>query len=389
MTVPRSAPVAANGADALFTPVQLGPYTLKHRIVYAPLTRCRAFNNVPQPNAATYYGQRATEGGLIISEGTVISEQGRGYPCTPGLYTTEQVEAWKPIVEAVHAKGAIFFSQIWHTGRASHPDYQPNEELPVGPSAKAVGDGTQTFSLKTMQMEDYPVPRALDASEIPAIIDQYRVAAANAIAAGFDGVEIHGANGYLIDQFLKDNVNDRTDEWGGSIENRCRFALEVVKAVAGEIGANKTGLRLSPFGGFLDVSDSHPYALTTYLLEELAKLDLAYVHLVEPRTAGVDDVDPGRRTLAPFRAVYPGTLIVAGGYNRDDGAAAIESGRADLICYGRHFLSNPDLPLRFKLGAPLNKYDRATFYTQGEEGYLDYPFLEQSHPEWVKEHLKN
>eukprot|EP00887_Chlorella_sp_A99_P005008 scaffold4.g5008.t1 len=306
----------------------------------------------------------------------------------------EQVEAWQPITKAVHDKGATFFCQarrswehaslhhgcaparlLWHVGRASHPHYQPNEELPVSSSAIAVGNGSQCFSLKSMQLEDYPAPRALEKEEIPGIVEEFRVAARNAIAAGFDGVEVHGANGYLIDQ---DNVNHRTDEYGGPIENRCRFALEVVRAVVEEVGADRVGLRLSPFGSFLSATDSHPYALTTYLLEELNEFNLAYVHLVEPRTGGSVDVDPGAYSLDPFRKVYRGTVIAAGGYKRDDAATAVASGRADLVAFGRWFLANPDLPRRFQLGAPLNKYDRNTFYTQGEEGYVDYPVLEDT-----------
>lgn len=367
---------AAGAAAPLFQPYRLpSGKELQHRIVYAPLTRCRAFNNIPQPNAAVYYAQRASQGGLMISEGTVISDDGHGYPCTPGIYSEEQVTAWKPIVQAVHDKGAVFFCQIWHVGRASHPHYMPDERLPVSSTSKAVSG--QCFSLKAMQMVDHTEAKALTAEEIPAYVDKYRQAARNAIDAGFDGVEIHGANGYLIDQFLKSGINDRTDQYGGSIENRCRFALEVVKAVADEIGAEKTGIRLSPFGGFLDAFDHHPYASVVFLLEELNKFNLAYVHIVEPRVGGNDDrftMD----SIKPFRQVYKGTLIAAGGYNAANGGEAVRSGHTDLVCYGRHFIANPDLPRRFQLGAPLNKYNRATFYTQGEEGYTDYPFLEDT-----------
>lgn len=362
----------------LFRPYKLpGGQELQHRIVYAPLTRCRALNTIPQPNAAIYYAQRASEGGLIICEATVVTELGYGYPHTPGIHTEEQIEAWKPIVQSVHDKGGVFFCQLWHCGRASHPDYNPNGELPVSSSAIPITDGNQCFSLKAMAMVDYPVPRALDASEIPGIVDLYRQAARNALDAGFDGVEIHGGNGYLIDQFLKDICNHREDEYGGSIENRCRFALEIVKAVTDEIGARQVGIRLCPFGGFLDSTDSHPYALTTYLLEELSKFDLSYVHLIEPRIGGIVDLEYTPYTLAPFRQIYKGTLIVAGGHTKETGNAAINSGHGDLVAYGRTFLANPDLPKRFlRDPVPLNKYDRATFYSQGEEGYIDYPFLE-------------
>ncbi|KAI7840032.1 hypothetical protein COHA_006238 [Chlorella ohadii] len=400
MAVPNTA------AAPLFTPYTLpGGLQLQHRIVYAPLTRCRAFNNIPQPNAALYYSQRATPGGLMISEGTIISERGHGYPCTPGIYTEEQVAAWKPVVKAVKDKGAAFFCQIWHVGRASHPHYQPNEELPISASSLPITDDNKCFSLKTMQypfrpsldssfqqLEDYVAPRQLDASELPAIVDQYRQAARNAIDAGFDGVEIHGANGYLIDQFLKDGINNRSDAYGGSVENRCRFALEVVEAVVKEIGAEKTGIRLSPFGGFLSAQDSDPVGSISYLLEQLNKYNLAFVHCVEPRVAGSGDLpaDQVKDSLEPFRKasigvvfvhfflVYKGTFISAGGHTAASGGEAIASGAADLVCYGRHYLANPDLPRRFRLGAPLNKYDRNTFYSQGEEGYIDYPFLEES-----------
>lgn len=369
--------MASNGMAPLFKPYTLPDGTqLAHRIVYAPLTRCRSFGGVPQPNAALYYSQRATKGGLMISEGTIISDTGFGYPCTPGVFTSEHIEGWKPVVQAVHDKGATFYCQIWHVGRASHPHYQPNEEAPISSTTKPVSG--QCFSPKTMQMEDHTPARALFAEELPAIVDQYRQAARNAVDAGFDGVEVHGANGYLIDQFLKDGINDRTDAYGGPIENRCRFALEVMKAVCEEIGSKKAGIRLSPFGGFLDAEDSHPYAITTYLLEELNKLDLAFVHLVEPRVAGNADLESTPYSLDPFRKVYKGTLIAAGGFTADSGAEAISTDHCDLVCYGRNFLANPDMPRRFQLGAPLNKYDRNTFYTQGSEGYTDYPFLEDT-----------
>lgn len=236
-------------------------------------------------------------------------------------------------------------------------------------------------------MEDYIAPRPLEASELPAIVEEFRVAARNAIEAGFDGVEIHNANGYLLDSFLKDSANQRTDEYGGSIENRCRFPLMVAKAVVEEIGAERVGIRISPFGGFLDATDSHPYGLITYFLEELNKLGLAYVHLVEPRAGGNDDIPADKlagKSLDPFRKVWNGTFIAAGGYTPENAPDAIASGHTDLIAFGRWHLANPDFVKRVALGAPLNKYDRATFYTQGEEGYIDYPFVEDT--EWGKEH---
>ena len=237
-----------------------------------------------------------------------------------------------------------------------------------------------------MQMEDYPVPRALEKEELPAIVEQFRQAARNAIDAGFDGVEIHGANGYLLDQFMKDGINQRTDEYGGSIENRCRFPLEVAKAVCEEIGADRVGYRLSPFGGFLDAHDSDPYASVTYMIEELNKLGVAYVHCVEPRVKGNDDCEANPEfSLEPFRKCCKTTFIASGGYLPENGGQAVKNGDADLIAFGRWFLANPDFVLRAKVGAPLNKYDRSTFYTQGKEGYLDYPHLHDAFPEWVKD----
>lgn len=380
--------IAMASKEILYTPIKVGAMDLAHRIVYAPLTRCRSFNSIPQPIAAQYYSQRATEGGLMITEGTVISETGHGYPCTPGIYTQEMIDNWKPIVKSVHDKGAKFFMQIWHVGRASHPHYQPDEALPIAPSAVAINDGTQAFSLKTMGMVEYPVPRALDKSELPGIANDFRLAARNAIAAGFDGVEIHGANGYLLDNFLKEESNKRTDEYGGSVENRCRFLLEVVQAVVEEVGAERVGIRFSPFGGFMVAADADPYAVYLHLLEKLPK-DLAYVHFVEPRAGGNSDRDPGEYTLEPFKKAWSGTFMAAGGYTPDNSVSAIENG-VDLIAYGRWYLANPDFVKRVRLGAPLNKYDRSTFYSQGSEGYVDYPFIEDT--EWGKENaelLKN
>jgi len=361
----------------LFEPLKVGNMELQHRIVYAPLTRCRAIGTVPIPEMATYYGQRANPGGLIISEATCITPAAHGYPHTPGIYTQEQLEAWKPVVKAVKDKGGLFYCQLWHCGRASHQDYQADGGAPVSASDIPIGDPWTVYTLKGGPFP-YPAPRPLEVSEIRDIVQQYVQAAKNSIELGFDGVEIHGANGYLLDQFLKDGSNKRTDEYGGSIPNRARFHLEVVKAVCDAIGSEKVGLRLSPFNTFLDCIDSTPYDTNDYLLKELNKLKLAYVHLVEPRAAaGNEDVE-GLITdsLAPFKKVSEVPFIAAGGYKRDDGAEAVRSGHADMVCYGRIYLANPDLPKRFILNAPLNMYDRNTFYSQGIEGYLDYPFLE-------------
>eukprot|EP00889_Picochlorum_renovo_P006968 jgi/Picre1/33998/NNA_001475.t1 len=370
--------MSGSNCQELFQPLKVGSMDLAHRIVYAPLTRCRALTSVPVQMSVQYYSERATKGGLMITEGTIVSEHGFGYPCTPGIFTKEQVEGWKPIVKAVKEKGAFMFCQIWHCGRASHQHYQPNGETPISCSDVPI-KGQQCFSSKSMQMEDYPVPRALDKEELPKIAEQFRMAAKNAIEAGFDGVEIHGANGYLLDSFMKDGINNRTDEYGGSIENRCRFPLEVVQAVCDEIGAERVGYRLSPFGGFLDAHDSHPYASVSYMIEELNRFGLAYIHCLEPRVKGNTDqeADP-HFSLAPFRKICRTVFIASGGYVPQDAADAIGSGSADLVAFGRRYLANPDFVKRIKLGAPLNEYDRSTFYTQGAEGYIDYPFLEDT-----------
>ncbi|XP_027092485.1 putative 12-oxophytodienoate reductase 11 isoform X1 [Coffea arabica] len=358
----------------LLTPYKLGNFQLCHRIVLAPLTRMRSYDNIPQPHAILYYSQRATKGGLLIAEATVVSETGRGYPATPGIWTKEQVEAWKPIVDAVHAKGGIFFCQIWHAGRISNYSYQPNGQSPISSTDKQL-----TFKVQKNGVDDYkyPPPRRLRTEEIPEIVNEFRVAAINAIEAGFDGVEIHGAHGYIVEQFLKDQINDRTDEYGGSLENRCRFALEIVEAVSNAIGADRVGLRLSPFADYMESGDSNPAALGLYMAEALNKYGILYCHMVEPRMKTVGEKFECADTLLPMRNAFKGTFIVAGGYGREDGSEAVAKDNADLVAYGRLFLANPDLPKRFELNAPLNKYNRATFYIPDPVvGYTDYPFLE-------------
>ncbi|KAK8551129.1 hypothetical protein V6N13_119615 [Hibiscus sabdariffa] len=334
----------------LLTPYKLGQFHLSHRVVLAPLTRLRSYNNLPQPHAILYYSQRTTKGGLLIAEATDVSDTAQGYPNTPGIWTKEQVEAWKPIVDAVHAKGAL----------------QPNGQAPISSTDKPLTDITA-----------HSPPRRLQTDEIPQIVNDFRIAARNAIEAGFDGVEIHGAHGYLIDQFLKDQVNDRTDQYGGSLENRCRFALEIVEAIVNEIGADKVGIRLSPYTEYMESVDSNPEALGLYMVEALNKYGILYCHVVEPRINKVGEVSESAQSLVPMRKAFKGTFIAAGGYDREDGNNAVAENRADLIAYGRVFLANPDLPRRFELGAPLNKYDRNTFYTSDPVvGYTDYPFLE-------------
>ncbi|KAF5479440.1 hypothetical protein F2P56_000260 [Juglans regia] len=358
----------------LLTPYKLGKFDLSHRVVLAPLTRQRSYGNVPQPHAILYYSQRTSKGGLLIAEATGVSDTAQGYPETPGIWTKEQVEAWKPIVDAVHAKGGIFFCQIWHVGRVSNQGFQPNGQAPVSSTDKPLIPQVRANGIDVAQ---FSPPRRLRTDEIPQIVNDFRLAARNAIEAGFDGVEIHGAHGYLIDQFMKDGVNDRTDQYGGSLENRCRFALEVVEAVANEIGADRVGIRLSPFADYMESGDSNPKALGLYMAESLNKYGILYCHMVEPRMKTVWEKSKCPNSLMPMRKAFKGNFLVAGGYDREDGINAIAENRADLVVYGRLFLANPDLPKRFKLNAPLNKYDRETFYVLDPVvGYTDYPFLE-------------
>ncbi|KAH6823679.1 12-oxophytodienoate reductase 1 [Perilla frutescens var. hirtella] len=367
--------MAADGTNVpLLTPHKMGEFALSHRIVLAPLTRDRSYNNVPQPHAALYYSQRATKGGLLITEATGVSNTAQGYPDTPGIWTKEHVEAWKPIVDAVHEKGGVFFAQLWHVGRVSTYGYQPDGQPPISPTHKGLTPGLYGV--------EWSPPRQLTTDQIPPIVNDFRRAARNAIEAGFDGVEIHGANGYLIEQFLKDGVNDRTDEYGGSLEKRCRFALQVVEAVTNEIGSHRVGMRLSPHSDFNEAVDSDPDALGLYMANALNNFNILYLHIIEPRVVGgsdhVDDQEDEHMSckLLPMRKAFKNTFIAAGGYDRAKGNRAVAANCADLIAYGRLFLANPDLPTRYKLDAPLNKYDRNTFYTSDPVvGYTDYPFL--------------
>ncbi|KAK9069638.1 hypothetical protein SSX86_011542 [Deinandra increscens subsp. villosa] len=355
--------------NPLLTPYKMGTFSLSHRVVLAPLTRNRSYGNMPQPHAILYYSQRATEGGLLITEATGVSDTAQGYPETPGIWTKEQIEAWKPIVNAVHKKGGIFFCQIWHVGRVSSYAYQPNGEAPISSTDKGITPG--------LDGEYWSPPRRLRTEEIPALINDFRLAARNAIDAGFDGVEIHGANGYIIDQFLKDQVNDRTDHYGGTLENRCRLALEIVEAVANEIGGDKVGIRLSTFANYLECGDSNPEALGLYMANALNKYGILYLHVVEPRMVKHGSEGETPYSTLPMKKAFNGTFISAGGYKKDDGNKAVAGEKADLIAFGRLFLANPDLPKRFELHADLNKYNRSTFYIPDPVvGYTDYPFLE-------------
>ncbi|CAK9147323.1 unnamed protein product [Ilex paraguariensis] len=433
----------------LLTPYKMGKFNLSHRIVLAPLTRNRSYKNIPQPHAVLYYSQRTTEGGLLITEATGVSDTAQGYPETPGIWTKEQVEAWKPIVDSVHNKGGIFFCQIWHirlrnlvtwfntTQEDGEPSFegppgpmiekkyivkhgfQPNGQAPISCTDKGVTPGLygedwspprrlgideiphiiNDFKLAARNAieagfqpngqapisctdkgvtpglygEDWSPPRRLGIDEIPHIINDFKLAARNAIEAGFDGVEIHGANGYLIEQFMKDQVNDRKDQYGGTLENRCRFALEIVEAVAKEIGSQRVGIRLSPFTDFMESSDSNPEALGLYMANALNKYNILYLHVIGPRWS--ESESP--QSLLPMRKAFKATFVASGGYDRNGGNEAVAEDEADLVAFGRLFLANPDLPRRFELDAGLNRYDRSTFYTQDPVvGYTDYPFLD-------------
>lgn len=363
-------------SPSLFSPLRLGRYELAHRIVMPPLTRMRAgAGSVPNEYADEYYGQRATKGGFVVAEATQATPYGQGYPGTPGIYSPQQVAAWRKVTDAVHAKGGIIFLQIWHVGRSSHSSLQPGGVLPVAPSAIAI-TGLQAFTPEWKPV-DYETPRVLELDEVPGIVETFRQGARNAMDAGFDGVEVHGANGYLLEQFLHDSSNKRTDVYGGSIENRARLLLEVTQAVIEVWGADRVGVRLSPFGTYNDVGDSDPIKLYSYVLTELDKLDVAYLSLIEARSAAGMDVQTPRATteLRPF---WPKPLIVAGGFTKETAEEAIGEGRADAVAFGRYFIANPDLVERFRLGAPLNDYDRKTFYGGSAPGYVDYPFLEET-----------
>lgn len=355
----------------LFSPIRLGAYDLPNRIVMAPLTRNRAGEgNVPQALNALYYQQRASAG-LIISEASQVCPQGQGYPATPGIHSAEQVEGWKAVTQAVHEQGGRIFLQLWHVGRISHPCFQPDGALPVAPSAITPKGEAMTYD----GMQPYVTPRALELEEIPGIVEQYRQGAKNALEAGFDGVEVHGANGYLLDQFLRDGTNHRTDAYGGSVANRARLLLEVTQAVVEVWGGDRVGVRLSPSSTFNDMTDSDPRTTFGYAIEALNDFNLAYLHLLEPSEA---DLRYGGTPIPTeeFRPLYKGLLMVNWDYDRETGNQAIASGRADLVSYGKLFIANPDLPERFQQNAPLNEPNPNTFYGGGAEGYTDYPSLE-------------
>lgn len=353
----------------LFSPLKVGKYTLKNRIFMAPLTRCRSVeNNIPNDLMATYYAQRATAG-LIITEATQIATQGIGYPCTPGIHNSAQIEGWKKVTQAVHAKEGKIFLQLWHVGRISHSTYHGGE-LPVAPSSIKPKGEVYTFE----GMKEYETPRTLEVAEINELVKVYAQGAKNAMQAGFDGVEIHGANGYLIDQFLRDGTNVREDDYGGSVENRSRFLFEVIKSVSEAIGSDKTGVRLSPSGTFNDMKDSNPQEHFSYVCKKLNDYNLAYLHIID---ALEGDVKHGANVvdLAIIREAYRGVLITNGAYTQERGDEVINKAQADAVAFGVLFLANPDLPERFREHADLNRADVDTFYTQDAKGYTDYPSL--------------
>ena len=359
----------------LFTPFTVGPFELPHRVVMAPMTRNRANEgNVPHSLNATYYQQRS-DAALIVTEATQVCPEGMGSPGTPGIHSDVQIDGWREVTDAVHEAGGRIILQMWHVGRISHPDFQPGGKDPVAPSAiKPAGDARTLAGPKP-----FVTPRALDVGELPTLVEQYGIAAKNADMAGFDGVEIHGANGYLLDQFTRDSTNTRDDDYGGSIENRCRLPLEVTDAVVDVWGADRVGYRISPFQPHNDISDSDPAATFSYLAGELAKRDLLYLHMVElGGSPEGDDFLAARNPLfSELRKIWPNTLITNGGYDRAKADAVIGAGLADIVAFGRPYLANPDLAERLLSNAKMNAPDQPTIYARGAEGYTDYAFLGQ------------
>ena len=357
----------------LFTPIEIGPLKLPNRIVMAPLTRSRAAaGNVPTVLNALYYAQRASAG-LIISEATQVAPEGQGYISTPGIHSADQIEGWKCVTGAVHVAGGRIVLQLWHVGRISHQSFQPGGKLPVAPSA--IKPNGQAFTANGF--EPIPTPRALDIAEIPGVVAQYAQGARNAMAAGFDGVEVHGANGYLIDQFLRDGTNKRIDAYGGSIENRTRFLLEVVDAVTAAVGAERTGLRISPQNGQNDIADSDPQRLFNHVASALSGKGLSYLHVIEGDTGGTP-VPPF--DYSEIKRRFGGIVIANNGFDRERANKAIEQARADLVAFGKPFIGNPDLVIRLYLDAPLNAANRETFYGGADQGYTDYPLLRGVEP---------
>jgi N-ethylmaleimide reductase len=356
--------------NALFAPYRLGDLDLSNRLVMSPMTRSRALEgNVPNPLAPTYYAQRASAG-LIVTEATQVSPQGVGYIRTPGIHSAEQVRGWRAITDAVHRAGSKIFAQLWHVGRVSHPDFQGGA-LPVAPSALPVEGEAFTTQGRTKLV----TPRALEIDELPGIVATFRAGAENAKAAGFDGVELHGANGYLLDQFLRDGSNRRTDAYGGSIENRARFPLEVVDAVTAVWGPQRVGYKVAPYFSGYSMSDSHPLETFSFIASQLSKRGLLYLHVTEPVNNNPATPAGNERATPILRGKFKGALIANGGYDVHTAQAAIARGEADMVAFGVPFLANPDLPVRYRSNAALNAPDQATFYAGEAKGYIDYPAL--------------
>ena len=369
----------------LFSPLKVGPYQLKHRLAMAPLTRMRAAKPslAPRPLNAQYYAQRTTPGGLIIAEASPVMATGFGSPGVPGIYTELQIEGWREVVDAVHAKGGTIFLQLWHVGRVSHSSFQPGVVLPVAPSAVPIPPELKTMTADG-KVVPYETPRALETNEIPGIVAAFKQAARNAMQAGFDGVEIHGANGYLIEQFLQSRTNLRTDRYGGGIENRTRLLMEITQAAIEVWGANRVGVRLSPYGVANGSGEPNPMPLYSHAIQSLNTLGLAYLHFIEPRSSGAGRAEVNHQNVPSamvlFRPIWDGVLISAGGFTGEAADAAIAAGHADAIAFGRIFISNPDLPRRLRHGFPLTPYNRATFYGGEETGYTDYPVHDEMAP---------
>ena len=385
--VPASENRTQSATERLFDPIKIGPYCLPHRIVMAPLTRSRARQpgNVPGLLNASYYAQRASAA-LIISEATQVSMQGQGYAWTPGIHSREQVEGWRLVAGAVHAAGGLIFMQLWHVGRISHPALQPDRMLPVAPSAiKPRGEAFIENERGEGELVPFVTPRSLETVEIPYVVAQYERGANNALHAGLDGVEVHAANGYLIDQFINSTTNKRTDQYGGGAENRARFLLEVIEAVTAVWGPERVGVRLSPLGSFNDIGDDDPETTFATIAEKLNDYRLAYLHLVNPATTDLEaDRDPNPRALRMvelMREKYRGILMIAGGFDRETAEEWLREGRADLIAFGRKFIANPDLPKRLRDRSRLNRDDPTTYYGGGDKGYTDYPTLAQQRGE--------
>jgi N-ethylmaleimide reductase len=362
----------------LFSRTKVGHFQLQHRVVLAPLTRMRTEpGNVPGDLMVEYYTQRATDGGLLISDATAVSQLGIAYVDAPGIYTEEQVRGWKRVIDAAHAKGARIFLQMWHAGRQAHPA-NTGGATPIAPSAlRSLEHAAIRDENGQITEAELTIPRVLETDEVPGIVEQFRRSAVLAKQAGFDGVELHAANGYLFEQFLLDGTNHRTDIYGGSIENRARFLFDTLDAVVSVWGPGRVAVRLSPSGTYGTMSDSNPHATFGYVAERLNKYDLAYVHVIEPRIRGIVEKETSESDVSTkdIRRLYKGTIIAAGGFTRENAEQIIVDGHADLVAFGRMFISNPDLPERLRTGAPLNRYDRSTFYGGDAIGYTDYQSL--------------